>query len=81
MPMRWRRMIDLVGFISAVALAARLKFELHYSWPAAICSAVIIAMPFIVSRVWTKYTFLRTERAATEMKMRQRWHSMLSAEA
>lgn len=81
MPLHWRRMIDFVGFISAVVLAARLKFELHYSWSAAICSAVMIALPFIASRLWTKYTSLRIERAATNTKCRQRLNSVLSAEA
>ena len=79
MPLRWRRMIDFVAFISVVVLAARLKFELHYSWSTAICSAIIIATPFIVSRLWTKYTFRRMKCAATEMRSRQRLNSMLRA--
>jgi hypothetical protein len=59
-------MIDFVGFILVVVLAARLKLELHYSWSTAICSAIIIATPFIVSRLWTKYCFLRMKCGSTE---------------
>jgi len=81
MPFRWQRTINFVAAISAVVLVARLRFELDYSWTAAICSAVIVAMPFIITRLWIKYTSLRTESAASGMRCRQRLNSMLSQKA
>ena len=80
MPLPWRRTIDLVAFIMAAVLMAavlamRLKFELNYYWPATICSAVALALPSIVARLWTKCSFLRKERTATEMRCRHRLHS------
>jgi len=81
MQLRWRRTIDFVAFISTVGLIARLKFELDFSWSAAICAAAAIAVPFIVSRLWSKYTFRRTECAAARSRCRQRVNSLLSANA
>jgi hypothetical protein len=77
MPARLRRTIDFAGLILAAALAARLKFELDYSWSVTICSVVMVALPFIVPRLWAKFAVARLQREATVAKRRDR---LLAAE-
>jgi hypothetical protein len=56
MPIRWRRIIDSVAFILAVAVAGYARYGFDASWYAAGGLAVIVYLlpPFIISRVWAK---------------------------
>jgi hypothetical protein len=69
MPIRWRRIIDSVAFILAVAVAGYARYGFDASWYAAGGLAVIVYLlpPFVVSRLWANYLIRRMERAARQM--------------